>query len=284
MFISLNRGFSYSGGEMNPLPAIFFYIMDDTGWIKLHRKIHNSAMYQRLTSKQRDVMMQCLLLANHKPNQWYFNGEIYTCEPGEFVTSLESIASKCAKDVKVQSVRTALLVLEKWQFLTNKSTKSGRLIKVLQWSLYQDCDNEPNNESNRQLTKSQQRANKELTTNKNDKNDKNNIYTPEREKEIQILVKQYKININNGTVLTDKAKKHINARYEKFTDEQLHHAVIKFFFNTWRMENNADKGLAWFFGSDEQISKFLSLKNDRKALYINRAGEKCTYDEFFDNK
>lgn len=180
MFISLNRGFSYSGGEMNPLPAIFFYIMDDTGWIKLHRKIHNSAMYQHLTSKQRDVMVQCLLLANHKPNQWYFNGEIYTCEPGEFVTSLESIASKCAKDVKVQSVRTALLVLEKWQFLTNKSTKSGRLIKVLQWPLYQDCDNQTNNESNKQLTKSQQRANKGLTTNKNDKNDKNDKNIPEK--------------------------------------------------------------------------------------------------------
>jgi len=136
-------------------------------------------MYKRLNSKQRDVMLQLLLMANHSGKDWEWKGEIYTCAPGQLVTSLESITQKCANDVKVQSVRTALLVLGKWQFLTNESTKTGRLITIVNWAKYQGEDTQANNEPNKELTKSQQRANKELTTNKNvkkeknDKNDKN---------------------------------------------------------------------------------------------------------------
>lgn len=140
------------------------------GWIKLHRKIKGSQMYRALNSKQRDVMIHCLLTANHSENEWEFEGQVYKCKPGEFVTSLASIASECGSDVRVQSVRTALLKLEKWGFLTNKSTKTGRLISIRKWELYQD---ESNKDGNKQPTKLQQSSNKALTTNKNDKNDNN---------------------------------------------------------------------------------------------------------------
>ncbi|HSW63910.1 MAG TPA: hypothetical protein VLH56_11485 [Dissulfurispiraceae bacterium] len=143
------------------------------GWIKLHRKLIGSQMYKNLNSKQRDVMIQCLLMANHQENEWEWGQEKYVCRPGQFITSLENIREKCGCDVKVQSVRTALLKLEKWGFLTNESTKTGRLISIVKWDLYQNCETDTNKDINKQPTKSQQRANKELTTNKNDKNDKN---------------------------------------------------------------------------------------------------------------
>jgi hypothetical protein len=145
----------------------------NNGWIKLHRKLLESQIYRNLNSKQRDIFIVCLLLANHQQNEWMWGSKIYKCEPGEFITSLKNLAQKCGKDVKVQSVRTSLLKLEEWHFLTNISTKTGRLIKILNWAKYQSIDEETNKDTNRQLTKSQQRANKELTTNKNDKNDKN---------------------------------------------------------------------------------------------------------------
>lgn len=144
------------------------------GWIKLHRKIIASNLYKNLNSKQRDVMMQCLLLANHKENEWEWQGVIHKCNPGQFITSLDSIAMQCANDVKIQSVRTALLKLEKWGFLTNKSTKTGRLISIVKWHIYQLEEGDSNND----LTKSQQSTNKELTTNKNEENDKNDKKTP----------------------------------------------------------------------------------------------------------
>ena len=136
-------------------------------------------MYKALNSKQRDVMMQCLLLANHDENEWEWGAEIYRCRSGQFITSLESLSRKCASDVKVQSVRTSLLKLEKWGFLTNESTKTGRLITICKWETYQSEILDTNKGTNKGLTKSQQRANKELTTNKNvknDKNDKESIY------------------------------------------------------------------------------------------------------------
>lgn len=145
------------------------------GYIKLHRQILRSDTYKNLNSKHRDVLHICLLLANHQGNEWEWQGEIYRCEPGEFISSLQNIADFCAKDVRVQNVRTALLKLEKWGFLTNKSTKTGRLIKIDNWDKFQGSENKTNKETNKRLTKSQQSSNKELTTNKNEKNVKNNL-------------------------------------------------------------------------------------------------------------
>lgn len=150
------------------------------GWIKLHRKIQNSDMYKNLNSVQRDVMINCLLLANHKSNKWEWQGEIFECDPGQFITSLSSLKEKCAKDVSTQNIRTAIDKLEKWDFLTNKSTKTGRLITICNWSKYQADENETNKATNNQLTKHQQSTNKALTTNKNVKNvnnDKEHIYS-----------------------------------------------------------------------------------------------------------
>ena len=87
--------------------------MVGTGWISLYRKLQDSNMYKSLTSKQRDVLIQCLLMANHSENEWEFDGEIYKCKPGQFITSLESLVKNCAKDVSIQNVRTSINKLVK---------------------------------------------------------------------------------------------------------------------------------------------------------------------------
>ena len=143
------------------------------GWIKLHRQLITSDLWKNLNSKQRDVFINCLILANHADNNWEWGSNIYKCKAGQFITSLEKLKRKCSSEVKIQSVRSALIKFEKWHFLTNESTKTGRLITILNWAKYQHDDCDTNKEPNKELTKSQQRANKELTTNKNDKNEKN---------------------------------------------------------------------------------------------------------------
>lgn len=142
------------------------------GWIKLHRKILKSDMYEALTSKQRDVLITLLLMANHEKKKWEWGGSVFECEAGQFVTSLDSIRNRCARDVSVQNIKTALLKLETWQFLTNESTKTGRLITIVNWQTYQADDYKINKDSNQQLTDDQPTANRQLTPNKNDKNDK----------------------------------------------------------------------------------------------------------------
>ncbi len=142
-----------------------------SGWIKLWRQIQRSDMYRSLTSKQRDVMIQCLLLASHNGNTWEWKGETMTCQPGQFITSLESLKELCGRDVSIQNIRTALNKLQKWQFLTNESTKTGRLITIMNWGTYQG-DQQSNQQSN------QQRTNKELTTIKKGKNEKKGTQYP----------------------------------------------------------------------------------------------------------
>lgn len=164
------------------------------GWVKLYRKVQESDLYRNLNSKQRDVMIQVLLMANHESHEWMWQGQIFKCEPGQFVTSLDSIKEKCAKDVSIKNIRTSLLILEKWGFLANKSTKTGRLISVIKWAEYQDRDIQPAKEA----ANKGQTTGKQLATNKKDKNDKEYIHTLElTSEELKTLQANYPtINVN----------------------------------------------------------------------------------------
>jgi hypothetical protein len=105
------------------------------------------------------------MMVNHDKNEWEWQGNKFNVMPGQMITSLESIVIEAGKGITIQNVRTALIKFEKYRFLTNQSTKTGRLITIENWGLYQS--NEKNQQSN------EQRPNKELTPNKNDNNEKN---------------------------------------------------------------------------------------------------------------
>lgn len=142
------------------------------GWFRLHRELVEKPIWLNSTPEQKAILITILSMANFKPNKWEWNGEQFELKEGQFVTSLESIASKAGKGISVQNVRTALNRFEKLKFLTNQSTKTGRLITVENWSIYQTDDDKPNKDANKDLTKNQQTPNKELTPNKECKKEK----------------------------------------------------------------------------------------------------------------
>lgn len=131
------------------------------GWFKLHRELLDKAIWKDSKPEQKVVLITLLGMANHKPSQWHWKGKKFETKAGQFVTSLNSIAKKAG--VSIQNVRTSLVKFEKYEFLTNESTKTGRLITVINWEQYQVHENELTKEP----TKNQQRTNKELTPNKN---------------------------------------------------------------------------------------------------------------------
>jgi hypothetical protein len=141
------------------------------GWIKLYRCLLDKPIWNKSTKEQKVVLITILLDVNHDAKEWEWKGEKFNILPGQTITSLENIATKAG--VSIQNVRSALKRFEKLEFLTNESTKTGRLITVLNWGFYQGDFDTPNKETNKDLTKTQQRPNKEVTTNNNDKNDKN---------------------------------------------------------------------------------------------------------------
>lgn len=143
------------------------------GWTKLYRDLLNKSIWQLSTPEQKTVLITLLLMANHEERSWEWKSQKYHCKPGQFVTSLENIVENCGKGITIQNVRTALKRFEKLEFLTNESTKNGRLVTIVNWGVYQSDENKTNKENNKELTENQQTANKEQTINKNEKNVKN---------------------------------------------------------------------------------------------------------------
>ena len=147
------------------------------GWIKLYRELLKKPIWIKSTPEQKTILITLLLMANHETNEWEWQGKKFSVNPGQFITSIDEIVKACGKGITIQNVRTALNKFEKYEFLTNESTKAGRLITIENWCIYQEKESETNKADNKDLTKNQQRPNKDLTPNKNDKNDKNNIYS-----------------------------------------------------------------------------------------------------------
>lgn len=141
--------------------------MQRPGYLKLHRALVEKPIWKQSTPEHKAILIQLLIMADFMPSEWEYQGVKYKTEPGQFVTSLQSIAEECGKGISVQNVRSALARFERLGFLTNQSTKVNRLITIVNWGLYQareeKTNKETNNVTNKEVTKNQQRGNKEVT-------------------------------------------------------------------------------------------------------------------------
>ncbi len=189
--------------------------MASEGWIKLHRCLFKKAIWLQSTPEQKVVLITLLGMANHCGKEWEWQGKQFKAEPGQFVTSLESITKKCGKGISMQNVRSSLKKFEKYEFLTQEVTKTGRLINIVNWELYQGLQEETNKEVTKDLTKNQQTGNKELTTNKNDKNNKN-------DKEVYIDLKFVDEVIEKVKLTQEQYSKLIN----KYDKEYVHKEIL----------------------------------------------------------
>lgn len=149
------------------------------GWIKLYRQLLDKPIWLESTPEQKVILITLLSMANHDEKEWEWQGKSYKAKPGQFVTSLESIRKKSGKGISFQNVRTALKRFEKYEFLTSEPTNKNRLITIVNWDVYQSKEHDLTDN----LTSNQQATNKQLTTNKNYKNLKNNNIPLKKEKE-----------------------------------------------------------------------------------------------------
>jgi hypothetical protein len=142
------------------------------GFFSLYRTLFEDPLWLKGTPIQKLVMIVCLGRSNHEPKEWIWKGEKYRLERGQLITSLHKLKETIGKGASLQKVRTALKNLEKYEFLTNEATKEGRLITIVNFGVYQLASKKSNIESNKDLTKKQQRGNKEVTPTKEDNKDK----------------------------------------------------------------------------------------------------------------
>ena len=212
------------------------------GYFKLWRALFDKPIWKGSSSAQKNILIIMLSLASHKPNEWDWNNRRFTIQAGEFVTSLKSLAQLAG--VSIQNARTAIVRFEKLQFLTNQSTNKGRLIKIVNWDIYQQDERVANKADNKPLTSTSQAPNKHLTTINNDKNIKNDKNVI-KEKDIYTRVVQY-LNQKTGKKFSDKTK-----TTRSFIKARLNDGFIEQDFITV-IDNKCSKWL-----SDPKMMEFL---------------------------
>ena len=137
------------------------------GWIKSHRKVMNSLLWQA-SPETFKLAYTCLHLANSSPAKVLLkSGEVVDLTPGQFITTSRNLAQKAV--LTHQITRTALSRLESQalDFLTRDVTHGVTLITIKNWGVYQSNEEDENTMSNTELTQQQHNTNTELTQNKN---------------------------------------------------------------------------------------------------------------------
>jgi hypothetical protein len=156
-------------------------MIQPVGYFKIWRELFTKPIWLKSTPEQKSILVTLIAMANFADREWEWKGEKFKAKRGQFVTSLESIRDSSGVGVSIQNVRSALQRFEKkFDFLTNESTKMGRLITIVNWELYQSDDDKLTDK----LTNAQQRGNKDLTTREEGKKDKKErskdiIFSPE---------------------------------------------------------------------------------------------------------
>ena len=140
-------------------------MMNDNGWIKLHRKIWNNP----IVTKDADhlaVWIYLLTHANHKDKDALFGTKRITVHPGQLITGRLKIAENTG--VSSSKVYRILKLFKSEQQIEQQSNSCHSLITIVRWNEYQQSEQQTEQQLNNEWTTSEQRVN----TNKNIKNER----------------------------------------------------------------------------------------------------------------
>ena len=56
-----------------------------------------------------------------------------------------------------------------------------------------------------------------------------------------------------------KGRDKLKTRLKEFEPAQIEQAILNFSNNAWQMENNARRGVAWFFHTEERVQQYIDL-------------------------
>jgi DNA replication protein DnaD len=167
----------------------------DQGWIKLHRSIWDSWVWEDPKIFQRWIDL--LLLVNHEKKEIKAGNDFIYIDAGQKLTAINKLAARWG--VSDKTVKKTLNLFKMRDMITTKKYKNGTLINVINYGLYQskgeskrpnkvpnEIPNEvPSKSTNKRTSKSptmvpngvQKVVPNEVPTNKNVKNDIKNDTT-----------------------------------------------------------------------------------------------------------
>ncbi|HIH1255039.1 TPA: DnaD domain protein [Staphylococcus aureus] len=144
-----------------------------TGWIKLHRKLLDSPIFQN--EKLFKVFAYCLMKASHKDHTQLVGRRVVELEKGQFVFGRKRASEELR--LKESTVRDYIKLLENLGTIVVKSDNKFSVITVVNWVIYQSMEENSDSKNDNKSTTNQQQIN----TNKNVKNG-DNVKNGENEK------------------------------------------------------------------------------------------------------
>lgn len=148
------------------------------GWISLHRKIKDSAVYS--DSDLLKLWIHCLLKATHTHYEQLVGNTVVKLEPGQFVTGRDALAEEFNKGVPTTKKCSAislwrrLKILEKLEMLNIKTTNKYSVVTVIKWNEYQDSEQQVNNK--RTTDEQQVNTNNNINNSNNNNNSRKPVY------------------------------------------------------------------------------------------------------------
>jgi len=112
------------------------------GWLKLHRKLPDTAVWKQTAPAVAKVLVYFLCRANHKPTSWYDGKQQVQIPAGSFITSYATVAKD--NNISKMQTRDAFLHLMRTQFATYKRTHRWTLVSICNWSRYQHGESDEN--------------------------------------------------------------------------------------------------------------------------------------------
>lgn len=144
--------------------------MAEQGWIKLHRCIRSSWIWNDKPFSRGQAFLDLLLMVNHEDKKIIFNGSLTEVKRGSGITSIRKLQDKWGWSNR--KVKMFLEQLKLDQTIDYKCTTKNTVVTIVNYDLYQSRETEKHHQSTDNATpmhiKSISKA-YQKHTNKNDK-------------------------------------------------------------------------------------------------------------------
>jgi len=187
--------------------------LNDAGWIKLHRSITDSFVFDN--PDRLKFWLWCLCKASHKDRKQTVGLQEIQLTKGQFVFGRKKASTELSMDES--KIYRLLKTFEKREKVEVKSNNKYSLVTVVNWSFYQGSEQQSEQQMNNKLTTNEQQSN----TNKNVKKERRkeiDIFIPPTitEIEVYVLQKEYCVNPKQFFDYYDSAD-WVNAKGKKVT-------------------------------------------------------------------
>ncbi|WP_347099645.1 DnaD domain protein [Staphylococcus ureilyticus] len=142
-----------------------------TGWIKLHRKLLDSPIFQN--EKLFKVFAYCLMKASHKDHKQLVGRQIVELKKGQFVFGRKRASEELR--LKESTVRDYIKLLENLQTIVVSSDNKFSVITVVNWAVYQSDEQISDSKYDNKSTSNQQQMDNKSTSNQHQINTNKNV-------------------------------------------------------------------------------------------------------------